>query len=89
MNTSLTVRLTRTRRNTPLMLLNGGPFRDTQLTPEQARSLAMTLVGLADAAMEEDMTNRRWRSRVVVLEDIFDDELRERVHAYERQGAAA
>lgn len=89
MNTSLTVRLTRTRRNTPLMLLNGGPFRDTQLTPEQARSLAMTLVGLADAAMEEDMTNRRWRSRVVVLEDIFDDELRERVHAYERQGAPA
>lgn len=67
MNTSLTVRLTRTRRNTPLMLLNGGPFRDTQLTPEQARSLAMTLVGLADAAMEEGMVGLTQAGQLVVV----------------------
>ncbi|MDR0673011.1 MAG: hypothetical protein LBF93_04980 [Zoogloeaceae bacterium] len=58
----------RTRHNTPLMVLNGGPFNDTELTPEAARYLCAALVGTADAVAEEDDASR-WRPRRIVIGD--------------------
>lgn len=73
MTTELKVRIVRSRFNTPLMELNGGPFNGTELTPHQMRFLANTLAGVSDAIAEEDVNARGWRPRTVRLADIFGD----------------
>lgn len=73
MTTQLTARIVRSRFNTPLVELNGGPFNGTELTPHQMRFLASTLAGVADAIDEEDVTARGWRPHTVRLADMFGD----------------
>lgn len=66
---AIKVRVVRGRFNTPLMLLDGGPFSGVELTPHQVRYLAAALVGTADAAMKEDVAASGWRPRTIVLGD--------------------
>ena len=67
------VKITRTRFNRPMMLLDGGPFNGTELTPHQAKFLGAALAGTADAVAEEDVTGRHWKPRTVVLRDALGD----------------
>lgn len=66
---TLTIRTARTYTNKPLMVLDGGLFNGTELTPHQVRFLAAALVGVADAVAEEDVTARHWRPRTIVIHD--------------------
>ena len=68
-NMQIIVTTARTRHDTPLMVLNGGPFNDTELTPDQARFLCAALMGTADAVAEDDVTGRHWRPRRIVIGD--------------------
>lgn len=71
MNIKVTV--ARTRFNKPLMVLNGGPFNGTELTPDQARYLAAALAGTADAVAQEDVASPHWRPRTIALGDALGD----------------
>lgn len=59
MNT-IKVTLTRTYRNEPLAVLDGGPFVIVERTPEQLRALAAALVAAAIAAESRPCTGRHW-----------------------------
>lgn len=69
MTTTIKVRIVRTWDNKPLMVLDGGPFNGTELTPHQAHYLAAAISGTADAVEQENVASRHWRSRTVVIDD--------------------
>lgn len=57
---TIKVTLTRTYRNEPLAVLDGGPFVLVERTPEQLRALAAALEAVAIAAEKRPCTGRHW-----------------------------
>ena len=57
----------------PLMILHGGPFENLELSPHQAKFLAASLQGLADAVAEEDVTVPGWRPTSFTVFDCLGD----------------
>lgn len=58
------VTYTRTRFNTPLVHLDGGPFIDGERTPDQLRELAVHLQDIAARADRRPCTGKHWAPAV-------------------------
>lgn len=63
----------RSWEDTPLAVLDGGPFIDCARSPEQLREMAGMLLKVADAAEAIPTTGRYWKHRRVVLTPTGDE----------------
>lgn len=68
MKTKVSVLLTRTYKDEPLVVLIGGPFCDAEFRPARAREIAGLLNRLADMAEARDTTSSKFMNERLEVE---------------------
>lgn len=61
-------KFTRTYKETPLVVLDGGPFNFTEMTPEQLMEMATALRSIAVEAAKRPCTGKRFLPKTSTFE---------------------